>query len=274
MPAHVLGWGGDEPTASWVRGVALMDRRVARRVDVAEGDAAGEANLDVRDGSSEAVDRPAVRRVSRRHPDDDGDTELSQPVPNSDQLVAEAVTLAAAEIEQDPQLCELVAHYWRLVPDEELVGRTPEEMLVATVSHRELAAQRLPGELKLRVGETLDGYHTAVEIVTDDMPFLVDSVTGALAGELDIHLLVHPVVVMRREVFGALEEVRLGVEPDEADFLQRAEHLAAHHDHRVDEQMDVQLPGQRAGDRVDEERHVVGDDLHGRVVAVEGLPDP
>src|SRR6266542_2577440 len=196
MPAHVLGWGGDEPTASWVRGVALMDRRVARRVDVAEGDAAGEANLDVRDGSSEAVDRPAVRRVSRRHPDDDGDTELSQPVPNSDQLVAEAVTLAAAEIEQDPQLCELVAHYWRLVPDEELVGRTPEEMLVATVSHRELAAQRLPGELKLRVGETLDGYHTA--------------------GELDIHLLVHPVVVVRREVFGALEEVRLGVEPDEA----------------------------------------------------------
>src|SRR6266545_2075175 len=216
MPAHVLGWGGDEPTASWVRGVALMDRRVARRVDVAEGDAAGEANLDVRDGSSEAVDRPAVRRVSRRHPDDDGDTELSQPVPNSDQLVAEAVTLAAAEIKKDPQLCELVAHYWRLVPDEELVGRTPEEMLVATVSHRELAAQRLPGELKLRVGETLDGYHTAVEIVTDDMPFLVDSVTGALAGELDIHLLVHPVVVVRREVFGALEEVRLGVEPDEA----------------------------------------------------------
>ncbi len=193
-----------------------MDRRVARRVDVAEGDAAGEANLDVRDGSSEAVDRPAVRRVSRRHPDDDGDTELSQPVPNSDQLVAEAVTLAAAEIKKDPQLCELVAHYWRLVPDEELVGRTPEEMLVATVSHRELAAQRLPGELKLRVGETLDGYHTAVEIVTDDMPFLVDSVTGALAGELDIHLLVHPVVVVRREVFGALEEVRLGVEPDEA----------------------------------------------------------
>src|SRR6266498_1146622 len=154
MPAHVLGWGGDEPTASWVRGVALMDRRVARRVDVAEGDAAGEANLDFRDGSSEAVDRPAVRRVSRRHPDDDGDTELSQPVPNSDQLVAEAVTLAAAEIKKDPQLCELVAHYWRLVPDEELVGRTPEEMLVATVSHRELAAQRLPGELKLRVGET------------------------------------------------------------------------------------------------------------------------
>src|SRR6266545_4116089 len=102
------------------------------------------------------------------------------------------------------------------VPDEELIGRTPEEMLVATVSHRKLAAQRLPGELKLRVGETLDGYHTAVEIVTDDMPFLVDSVTGALAGELDIHLLVHPVVVVRREVFGALEEVRLGVEPDEA----------------------------------------------------------
>ncbi|HYU86131.1 MAG TPA: NAD-glutamate dehydrogenase domain-containing protein, partial [Kribbellaceae bacterium] len=109
------------------------------------------------------------------------------------------------------------AHYWRLVPDEELIGRTPEEMLVATVSHRKLAAQRLPGELKLRVGENLDGYHTAVEIVTDDMPFLVDSVTGALAArQLDIRQLVHPLVMVRREVLGALREIRLDVEPEDA----------------------------------------------------------
>src|SRR4030095_8133670 len=81
----------------------------------------------------------------------------------------------------------------------------------------ELAAQRLPGELKLLVGESPDRSHTALEIVTDDMPFLVDSISGALAArELVIRLLVPPLVVVRREVLGALTEIRLDVEPEEA----------------------------------------------------------
>jgi len=59
--------------------------------------------------------------------------------------------------------------------------------------------------------------HTVVEIVTDDMPFLVDSVTSAItqAGH-ELDLLVHPQVVVVREALGALVEVRPDVEPDEA----------------------------------------------------------
>ena len=49
------------------------------------------------------------------------------------------------------------------------------------------------------------------------MPFLVDSVTGALSPRnLDVNLLVHPLVVVRREPLGALEEVRVGLEPEDA----------------------------------------------------------
>ncbi|WP_433084102.1 NAD-glutamate dehydrogenase [Dactylosporangium sp. CA-052675] len=140
------------------------------------------------------------------------DDELEQSVPNAEHLVAEAVVLATAR-DADP---ELVGAYWRLVPDEELAACNVAKMVDATRSHRELAQQRVPGELKLRLGLSVTG-GTAVEIVTDDMPFLVDSVTSALSSRnIDVNLLVHPLVVVRRAPLGALEDVRVGVEPEDA----------------------------------------------------------
>ena len=138
-------------------------------------------------------------------------------VPNAGRLLAQAAALAA-DRPADQDLGRLVSRYWRLVPGEELMGCTPGELLAATVSHRELAAQRLPGEPRLRVAEsTADAGRTVIEIVTDDTPFLVDSVTAALAvRDLDVHLLVHPVMVVDRDALGGLVEVRLGVEPDDA----------------------------------------------------------
>ncbi|MEE3918345.1 hypothetical protein V2I01_06240 [Micromonospora sp. BRA006-A] len=99
--------------------------------------------------------------------------------------------------------------FWRFAPDEELIGFTAEEMLEAARAHRDLAQQQVPGELKLRIHEPdAEQHHTVVEIVTDDMPFLVDSVTALLnSRHLDVHLLVHPLVVVRREPLGRLTEV-------------------------------------------------------------------
>jgi glutamate dehydrogenase len=46
---------------------------------------------------------------------------------------------------------------------------------------------------------------SAVEIVNDDMPFLLDSVMGELTGQgLDIHLVAHPVFGVARDAAGAL----------------------------------------------------------------------
>jgi glutamate dehydrogenase len=57
---------------------------------------------------------------------------------------------------------------------------------------------------------------TMVQIVTDDMPFLVDSVTGELVAEgIDVHLIVHPQFMVRRDVLGHLEGV-LEVDPQDA----------------------------------------------------------
>jgi glutamate dehydrogenase len=50
--------------------------------------------------------------------------------------------------------------------------------------------------------------HTVVDVVTDDMPFLVDSVSMALSRrDLGIHLVVHPMVDVHRDAEGELVEV-------------------------------------------------------------------
>ncbi|MFF3864987.1 NAD-glutamate dehydrogenase [Micromonospora sp. NPDC001898] len=146
--------------------------------------------------------------------DDVEDAELDEPVPNVERLVAQAVVLAG----DDHDAATLVGRFWRFAPDEELIGFTAEEMLDAARAHWDLAQQRVPGELKLRIHEPdADQHHTVIEIVTDDMPFLVDSVTALLnAHHLDVHLLVHPLVVVRREPLGRLTEVAADVEPDDA----------------------------------------------------------
>ncbi|HET8661143.1 MAG TPA: NAD-glutamate dehydrogenase, partial [Micromonosporaceae bacterium] len=143
--------------------------------------------------------------------DEVDDGELDEPVPNTERLVAQAAMLA-----DDGDEAALVSRYWRFAADEEMIGRSPHEMLEAVRNHRALAAQRVPGELKLRITLAGDG-HCVIETVTDDMPFLVDSVTGALsARDLDVQLLVHPIVVVHREPLGKLVEVCADVEPDDA----------------------------------------------------------
>ncbi|GIJ80897.1 glutamate dehydrogenase [Micromonospora phaseoli] len=146
--------------------------------------------------------------------DDVEDAELDEPVPNAERLVAQAVALAG----DDHDAATLVGRFWRFAPDEELIGFTAGEMLDAARAHRELAQQRVPGELKLRIhSPDAEQHHSVIEIVTDDMPFLVDSVTALLnTHHLDVHLLVHPLVVVRREPLGRLVEVAADVEPDDA----------------------------------------------------------
>lgn len=140
--------------------------------------------------------------------------ELDDQVPNAERLVAQAVERAG----DDHTTASLVGRFWRFAPDEELIGYTPDEMFAAAVEHRELARDRLPGELKLAITEpTGPQAHSVLRIVTDDMPFLVDSVIALLtAHNLQVYLMVHPLIVVRREPLGALAQLEAEVEPDDA----------------------------------------------------------
>src|SRR5690242_16750483 len=112
------------------------------------------------DADPDEIDEPddveTVTSVVPRPPtvSEDGteDTELDLPLPDAERLVAEAVEVAGEDLDS----ARLVRRYWRFAADEELVGLTPEELLGYARAHRELAEQRLPGELKLRLGDTED----------------------------------------------------------------------------------------------------------------------
>src|SRR5262245_54228903 len=132
------------------------------------------------------------------------ESELTQPAPSLERLVADAMSLAVVSPTEGPisgpDLADLVNRYWRLVPDDDLVGHTAAEMLGDVRSHLALAEQRLPGQLKIHAEPSADGCRTVLQIVTDDMPFIVDSVTAALtARQLDLDLPVHPQVVLHRQ---------------------------------------------------------------------------
>jgi glutamate dehydrogenase len=112
-----------------------------------------------------------------------------------------------------PEQGAMVRRYYRHVAAEDLLERDPKELLAAVVAHRELAAHRPQGSVIVRVttaDERDNGVppHSVVEVVCDDMPFLVDSVTAELSrGGRAIHHVIHPLLVVRRDVTGRLLEV-------------------------------------------------------------------
>jgi glutamate dehydrogenase len=95
---------------------------------------------------------------------------------------------------------------------DDLAERSLEDLAGALLSHWQFGAQRQPGAPKVRaLSPTLadDGWasrHSVVEIVNDDMPFLVDSTTVDINREgLTLHLIVHPVFAVQRDAAGALQ---------------------------------------------------------------------
>ncbi len=102
--------------------------------------------------------------------------------------------------------------YWKHVAPEELLDRKSDDLDGAVRSHLELAETRPQGTARVRVFTPLPDTHgwsaqgrTVVEVVTDDMPFLVDSVTAELTRtDRAIDLVVHPQPRVRRDITGRL----------------------------------------------------------------------
>ena len=124
------------------------------------------------------------------------------------------IAAAFEEVAPDGGGAEFIGRYFRHVPIDELTSRTPDIYAGAAAGHLALARQRHPGVANVRVYNPtteVDGWsnaRTIIQVVTDDMPFLVDSVTGALVGAgIDIHLIVHPQLVVSRDAVGHLEAV-------------------------------------------------------------------
>ncbi|WP_329195664.1 MULTISPECIES: NAD-glutamate dehydrogenase [unclassified Streptomyces] len=110
-------------------------------------------------------------------------------------------------------LAYLQRYYLHTAP-EDLLDRDPVDVFGAALSHYRLAEQRPQGKAMVRVHTPTveeNGWtssHSVVEVVTDDMPFLVDSVTNELSRQgRGIHVVIHPQVVVRRDLTGKLIEI-------------------------------------------------------------------
>jgi glutamate dehydrogenase len=101
--------------------------------------------------------------------------------------------------------------YFHGVAEEDLAERSPRHLAKAALAHLAFATRRPPGRTLVKVfnpDAARDGFespHTLVLTVTDDMPFLVDSLSMAFSRyELAVHLIVHPVLQVRRDRRGQL----------------------------------------------------------------------
>ena len=110
---------------------------------------------------------------------------------------------------------DLLRYFYRHVAAEDIAHRTEMDLYGAALSQYKAASYRPQGTANIRVftptvsehGWSADG-HTVVEVVTDDMPFLVDSVTMELNEQnREVHMVVHPQILVRRDITGQLQEI-------------------------------------------------------------------
>ncbi|WP_344024981.1 NAD-glutamate dehydrogenase [Pseudonocardia kongjuensis] len=109
---------------------------------------------------------------------------------------------------------DLVRHYARHTPEPESTdgGALPGPASVVD-AHLALAAHREPGRAVIRVVPGVGGAAT-VDIVTDDMPYLVESVIAGVArAGGTVRRVVHPILVVHRDAAGTLRGVDTEADP-------------------------------------------------------------
>ena len=125
--------------------------------------------------------------------------------------------VAAGLLEADQRAAaeRLITAFYEHVPPVDVAERSPRDLCGAALSLWRFAERRQPGHAKVRVYNpdlAADGWsspHTIVEIVNDDMPFLVDSVSLAInASSRIVHLVIHPLLAATRDPKGRLRELR------------------------------------------------------------------
>src|SRR5215213_6704133 len=133
-----------------------------------------------------------------------------------DKLLDKVVARIREQMTEDqaPLVEELARQYYGWVDAEDLEDRSPIDAYGAAVSHWSFAERREPGEWKIRIYNPhfeehgWQSTHTVIEMVNDDMPFLVDSTRMEINRQgYAIHMILHPVMKVRRDAEGRLIDI-------------------------------------------------------------------
>ena len=125
-----------------------------------------------------------------------------------------ALVRARIPAEQRDLVEAFVRPYYGQVDADDLAERDLADWYGAALSHLAFARKREPGRARVRAfNPTIEEHgwqstHTVIEIVNDDMPFLVDSVSmEANRHGLTMHLIVHPILDVVRAADGTLAAI-------------------------------------------------------------------
>jgi len=136
--------------------------------------------------------------------------ELQQKTELVDLLAERAAGQAGGRGEEVRRFTQQVFEH---VAPEDVLHAPAEELLAAVLSLWELGQERPPGVPKIRLakpeGDGRGAAQTIIEIVNDDMPFLVDSVAAELHRQgAELLLVIHPIVTVERDGQGRLVALR------------------------------------------------------------------
>ncbi len=135
-------------------------------------------------------------------------------------------------VSSDEEL-RLVSSFFSEVADEDLLERDAGHLVESVRSLKKFAKTRDPGEALLRVFNPAqkqhgwDGEHTCIEVVTDNMPFLVDSISIALNRRgYTVQMTAHPVFRVSRTAKGNIRSMeRAWADVHDGTFLESWQHM-------------------------------------------------
>ncbi len=155
--------------------------------------------------------------------------------------------------------------FYSQVPIDDVAGWKAENLNAVATSICSWAETRKSGVQKVRVftpEQDRDGWrvpHNVIQIINDDMPFIVDSIAAELAVQnLTIDVLFHPILNVLRSKSGKLEDVR----DDKADGYITESYIYI--------QLD-QLLSQEMSDKLASRLHAVLDDVRAATRDWKGL---
>ena len=142
---------------------------------------------------------------------------------------SKAANKKEAKVFDSKVLEAFIKQFYALVPAEDLEGISAEELYAAALENFSFLQVRQVDTAKVRAyNPTMAEYgwddndHSIIEVINDDMPFLVDSITEELTRRgLKISRIIHPVIKAQRDGEGKLKTL-YPAEAKEKDMIQES----------------------------------------------------
>ncbi|MDA3914170.1 MAG: NAD-glutamate dehydrogenase, partial [Oleiagrimonas sp.] len=124
----------------------------------------------------------------------------------------------------------LLSGFFGLMPEVDRSQHAPDEWAALLVEMSGFLLERPSGRARVRIFNPSreqagwGGLRTTIQVVTDDMPFLVDTLNMAVARSGHrVHMVAHPVITARRDRNGVLQQINVDGDAAEHESIMHLE---------------------------------------------------